>query len=145
MIDSVLARPLDQRIREHKYRCAQAIVFGLPVIGLQYFGQKLGGPESTRWVAIMQFILTGWILFIAATGMISEGVMLIASRRELTADFVIAIIAIALFAISCIPSAPRMFHIVVMIIVLWCALRWLTLGRSTTPRSISAAKSESNM
>lgn len=139
----MLARPLDQHIREHKYRCAQAIVFGLPVIGLQYFGHKLGGAESARWVAIMQFILTGWILLVAATGMISEGVMLIASRRKLTADFVVAIVAIALFVVSCVPRAPRMFHVVVIIIALWTGLRWLTLGRSATPRSAPAAGSES--
>jgi cation transport ATPase len=138
----VLERPQDQRMREHKYRCAQSLVFGLPVIGLQYFGRQLGGPESARWVTIMQVVLTGWILFIAATGMLSEGVMLIVSRRKITADFVVALIAIALFAISLFGA--RKFHVVVILLVVWSAIQWVRLsaGKSTTLRSGSEAGSE---
>lgn len=138
----MLERPLDQRIREHQYRCAQTLVFGLPVIGLQYFGRQLGGPESTRWVTTMQVVLTGWILFIAATGMLTEGAMLLTARRKLSADLVIALIAIAVFLISCVPVFPRMFHVVVIVLAIWSGARWFILKTSTTPRSGSAAKSE---
>ena len=153
MIDEVLSRPLDQRIREHKYRCAQSIVFGLPVIALQYFGHQLGGAESVRWITIMQIVLTGWILFVAATGMISEGVMVIVARRKITADFLVAIIATAVFLASCTAAGvfffgskdwPRLFHIVVILLIVWTGARWarLSAGKSTTRESGSAGGSE---
>jgi cation transport ATPase len=138
----VLDRPIEQRVREHKYRFAQTLVFGLPVIGLQYFGHRLGGPESARWVVIMQAILTGWILYIGATGMLSEGAMLFAKRRAITGDFLVANLAVAIFLISLVPRCPRMFHIVVIVLAIWSGARWLTSGRSTTLRSGSAARSE---
>lgn len=147
----MLNRPLDQRIREHKYRCAQSLVFGLPVIGLQYFGYQLGGPESARWVTVMQIVLTGWILFVAGTGMLSEGIVLLVARRRVTADFIVALIALALFVFSCISAAvfflgtnspPRFFHVVVIILAAWSGVRWISAGKSTTPQSGSAAKSE---
>ncbi|CAN5329396.1 hypothetical protein BH09PLA1_BH09PLA1_13470 [soil metagenome] len=134
----MLSRPLDQRIREQKYRCAQSLVFGLPVIALQYFGHKLGGTESALAVTIMQIVLTGWILVAGATGMISEGIVLIAARKKLSADLLVALLAVAIFLYSCAASAsallggrsfPRGFHIVVMIIAGWSALRWLSLRR----------------
>ena len=81
----MLSRPLDQRIREHKYRWpAKSLVFGLPVIGLQYFGDNLAAPSPRTGITIMQIVLTGWILYVAATGMITEGMMLLVSRRRST-------------------------------------------------------------
>ena len=152
----MLTRPLDQRVREHKYRCAQTLVFGIPVIGLQYFGQQLGGAESTRWVAIMQVVLTGWILFVGATGMVTEGAMLIVAKRKLSGDFVVALVSAALFVMSCINAArgaARWFHVVVFILAAWSFVQWLrarsalrvvsaTAETTTTPRSGSAAESE---
>jgi len=126
-------------------------VFGLPVIGLQYFGTQLGGPESARWVTIMQIVLTGWILFVAGTGMISEGIVLLIARRRVSIDFVVASIALLLFVFSCVSTAmfffgsnspPRFFHVVVIMLASWSALRWISAGRSTTRGSGSAAKSE---
>ena len=48
-------RPVADRRREFKYRCAQALIFGLPVLVLQYFGHSLGGSrqEASRWIAIL--------------------------------------------------------------------------------------------
>jgi cation transport ATPase len=153
----VLTRPLEQRTREHKYRFAQTVVFGFPVIGLQYFGERLGGSESARAVAIIQFVLSGWILAIGATGMLSEGVMLLIARRRISGDFLVGACAVILFAFSCISSAalffrtsagPRLFHVVVIVLAVWSAIQWsrsqlaLILVRSTTRESGSAAKSE---
>jgi cation transport ATPase len=148
----VLARPLDQRVREHKYRCAQALVFGLPVIALQYFGARLGGAEAPRWIAIMQIVLTGWILLVGGTGMLSEGAMLLAARRKLSADFVVASAAAALFIYSVFATLigwPRVFHGVVVLMVIWSGARWfalsrqLTAGRSARPGSAPATRSGS--
>ena len=137
----MLSRPLDQRIREHKYRCAQSLVFGLPVIALQYFGHKLGGSESARWIIAMQIVLTGWILFVAATGMISEGMMMLVSRRRLSADFVVALIASALFVVSCFGA--RMFHVVVILLIAWTGMRWWGLKfQITKDKSQRSSKSQ---
>ena len=76
-LEQLLARPADQRLREYKYRCAQAIVFGLPVIGLQYLGPSIGGPEAPRWVAILQAALAGWVVYIGAAGMLFEGLLVL--------------------------------------------------------------------
>ena len=157
MIESVLLRPLEQRLREHKYRCAQTLVFGLPVVALQYFGHKLGGPEAARWVTVIQVVLTGWILFVAATGMLSEGVMLIVARRKLSADLLVALFASAMFLFSCISALtnrPRLFHIVVFVLALWSFAQWMrarlalslvsaAAGKLTTPAEAPATKSES--
>src|SRR5439155_14755490 len=76
-VELLLARPDEQRFREYKYRCAQAIIFGIPVIALQLFGRSLGGPEAPRWIAILQALLSGWVVYVAAAGMIFEGLILI--------------------------------------------------------------------
>ena len=97
-LDAMLARPLDQRIREYKYRFAQAVVFGLPVVALQLFGDRLGGPESGKWVALFQAILAGWVMYVGAAGMLFEGILLL--RRRITFDFVVAVLAIGLYLAS---------------------------------------------
>jgi cation transport ATPase len=150
-------RPLEQRTREHKYRFAQTLVFGLPVIGLQYFGNRLGGPESSRAVAVIEFVLTGWILAIGATGMLSEGVMLLIARRKISGDFLVGAGTVILFAFSCISAValffksdagPGLFHVVVIVLAVWSAIQWLrsqlalTVVQSTTRESGPAAKSE---
>src|SRR5688572_5630049 len=82
-LETMLSRPLDQRVREHKYRFAQAAVFGLPVLGLQYFGHKLGGPEAGKWVGLLQALLAGWVMYVGAAGMLFEGILLL-RRRGIT-------------------------------------------------------------
>src|SRR5450432_15180 len=92
-----LARPRDQRCREYKYRCAQAIIFGLPVVALQYFGKSLGvtPQESSRWIAILQALLAGWVTYVAAAGMLFEGIILL--PQKFRADLLVAAIAIAFY------------------------------------------------
>ena len=138
----LLHRPDDQRRREYQYRFAQSAVFGLPVLGLQYFGHSLGGPESDRWVAALQALLAGWVVYVGAAGMAFEGIVLLI-RRRLTADLAPAIAAILLYlatlmrlaayAVSFKPGAfPRgWFHWAAVLLILWTGLRWWHLARRT--------------
>lgn len=136
-LDDLLTRPLDQRIREYRYRLAQTLIFGLPVIGLQYFGHSLGGAEAERWVGILQAILTGWILYVAAAGMAFEGLILLLRRRPML-DLLIASVAIGLYLASLASLVvlltagapwfrPFVFHWGVITLAGWCAVRLLTI------------------
>ncbi|MGH7177486.1 MAG: hypothetical protein ACREJC_08915 [Tepidisphaeraceae bacterium] len=138
----MLTRPPDQRQREFRYRFAQAVVFGLPVLGLQWFGPRLGGPESGRWIAGLQVLLSGWIMYVAAAGMLFEGVILLRHRR-LTCDFLVAIVALVLWAISLLRSLgillttqsthrPLWFHWSVVLLATWCGWRWHEQWRRST-------------
>src|SRR5687768_11480461 len=80
-----LDRPPHQRLLEHRYRFGQAMVFGLPVWGLQLYGRSLGGPEADRWVAVLQALLAGWVVYVAAAGMMFEGIVQV-GRRKLDTD-----------------------------------------------------------
>src|SRR5262249_32594294 len=81
-IDSILHRPVSERVREYKYRFAQSLVFGLPVLALSLFGPALGGPEAGRWIGLLQSLLAGWVMYVGVTGMLVEALM----RRRLTLD-----------------------------------------------------------
>jgi cation transport ATPase len=135
----LLHRPDDQRRREYQYRFAQATVFGLPVLGLQLFGRSLGGPESARWVAILQALLAGWVVYVGAAGMLFEGLVWL-TRRKFTADLVPATAAATLYLASLIRVAgyalgrggefPRCwFHWTVGLLIAWTGLRWWYFAR----------------
>jgi hypothetical protein len=141
-VASLLSRPNEQRAREHRYRCAQAIVFGLPVLALQWFGHGLGGEpdEARRWTAVLQALLAGWVTYIAAAGMLAEGVLLIG--RRFTFDLLVAAVALLLYVVSLISSlgvlvrgrplaGPLFFHIVVILLAGWCGWRWWQLQRAS--------------
>ena len=139
-LDDLLSRPLDQRIREYRYRLAQTLVFGLPVIALQFFGRSLGGAEAERWVGALQAILTGWIVYVGAAGMLFEGTILLWQGR-LTIELLVAITVVGLFLYSAIAVTgvifrgelwyrPLLFHWVVALLALWCAWRLVELRRA---------------
>src|SRR5690349_16336516 len=92
-LESLLRRDPRERCREFRYRCAQTIVFGIPVLALHRFGRSLGGPEADRWVAILQALLTGWIVYIAAAGMLFEGLISL-PRRGPSPDLFVALAAV---------------------------------------------------
>jgi cation transport ATPase len=139
--DNLLNRPIEQRLLEYKYRCAQAVVFGLPVLGLQWFGKSLGGApgESMRWIAVLQALLAGWVTYVSAAGMLAEGVMLlVGSGKRVIADLPVALAAIALYLYSAISVLgvfmrgapfyrPLLFHVVVLLLAIWCGWRWWRL------------------
>src|SRR5687768_11541261 len=122
-LEQLLARPHDQRLREYKYRCAQSLVFGLPVIALQWFGASLGGPEAVRWVAILQLLLSGWVMYVGAAGMLLEGAILL-RRGTLQPDFVVAALAVGAYVVSGQIGVPFLFHVAVMLVAIWAGVRW---------------------
>jgi cation transport ATPase len=135
-IQNLLYRPDDQRLREYKYRFAQSVVFGLPVIALQYFGLRLGGAEAAAWVGLLQALLAGWVMYVGAAGMLFEGLLL----RKVTADALAALLALVLFLFSAagvvllIVSHDRhsqtfYFHASVAVLIVWCGLQWQRWSR----------------
>ncbi len=137
-ISDLLNRPIEQREREFRYRCAQAFVFGVPVLALQWLGPKLGGAEAPRWIWLLQAILCGWIVYIGALAMLVEG--LIVRSRKLLADTIVAgistgmylyslICVVPLFVTGRMLPGPRLFHCVVMLLIGWTGVRWWMLSR----------------
>jgi cation transport ATPase len=131
-LEQLLARPIDQRLREYKYRCAQSLVFGLPVVALQYFGISLGGPEAPRFVAILQMLLAGWVMYVGAAGMLVEGAILL-EKRQFQWDLAVAVGAIGLYVGSVVATfhlvitgrgAFPYFHVAVLLVAIWTAVRW---------------------
>ena len=135
-LTELLHRPFEQRLREYKYRFSQSIVFGLPVLALQWYGPKLGPTDSQRWVSLFQALLSGWVLYVNL-GMFFEGVLLF--RNRLTGDLLVSAVAIALYLASLISALhgiataqlwyPLLFHLVVMILAVWSAWRWWSFAR----------------
>lgn len=136
-IDFLLNRPHEQRVREFKYRFAQAVVFGLPVVALQRYGSALGWVEAGRWVGILQLLLAGWVMYVGAAGMLFEGLLLL--RRKVTTDFIIALLAAGLYLWSVglvgivlvrgTVSHRPLFDVAVIVIAGWSGVRWLVGAR----------------
>jgi cation transport ATPase len=131
-------RPLDQRIREFKYRFGQSVVFGIPVLVLQWLGPSLGGETheaSDRWVPLFQALLAGWVTYVAAFGMLADDVIQALEHRRFPLDLFVSSIAIGLYLFSMISVLavlvvghvwyrPILFHVVILILIAWCAGRW---------------------
>jgi hypothetical protein len=138
-IQTFLHRPLEHRAREFKYRFAQSVVFGLPVLALQRYGPALGWVEADRWVGVLQLLLTGWVVYVAAAGLLFEGILLLPAR--ISADLWVAVLAVAayLFSVVCViqvlllrkPWHEPLFHLSILLLIPWCGLRWWQLNRRT--------------
>lgn len=141
---TVLVRPDAQRVQEFKYRFGQSVVFGLPVVALQWFGRSLGGAESDRWVSLFQALLAGWVVYTGATGMLAEGMLRVfAGERpplSILADSVVAGVAAMAYLLS-LPHLvaalagrpagwPHAFHWCVLLSATWTALRWERTSRT---------------
>ena len=143
-LGELLSRPLDQRVREYRYRFGQSIVFGLPVIALHFWGSKLGPVDSQRWSSLLQALLCGWVVYVNL-GMLFEG--LIDRRLRFGGDFIVACIAVTLYLAGLISALhgiiasrlwyPLTFHVCIIILATWSLWRWLRLSRasSSPPRS----------
>jgi len=141
-IQSILNRPLSERIREHKYRFAQCVVFGIPVIALHYLGPKLGASDAARWTGLLQALLAGWTLYIGAIPLLAEGFLLM-SQRQFKLDLVIALCALLLYIIGLAgwimtlrgraAPFPAGFSYSVVILVLWSGVQWLRLSNQASP------------
>src|SRR3954471_24566181 len=77
--NSLLSRPPEQRRMEFRYRFAQSVVFGLPVLALQRYGGALGPTDSERWVSLLSALLAGWVLYVNL-GMLVEGLITLRDR-----------------------------------------------------------------
>jgi cation transport ATPase len=126
-------------LREHKYRFAQCVVFGIPVIALYFWGPKLGGSDSARWTGLLQSLLSGWIVYLGAVPLIAEGFLLIA-HRQFKFELLVALGALLLYIIGVVGWAmtlrgraapfPSAFSCSVVILVLWSGVQWLRLRRA---------------
>ena len=141
-VEQLLARPPAERAREFKYRFAQSLVFGLPVMALHWFGPALGGAEAPKWAGLFQSLLAGWVIYVAAAGMIFEGALLVA-RGRVTLDFVVATVAaivylagvagwLSLLIRGGASRLPMPFHYSVILLAAWCGLRWASLAQGRT-------------
>jgi cation transport ATPase len=138
-IDDLLNRPPSERLREHKYRFAQSLVFGLPVIALQIWGKTLGGEESARWIGLFQAMLAGWVIYVGAAGELFEGIVLL-NRRRLVPGLFVATAALGLYLASLAswahllaygrawPITPQ-FHLSVAMVAVWTGWQWWRLSR----------------
>jgi len=148
----LLDRPIDQRVREYKYRFAQAVIFGLPVLGLQWARNRLGGTaeEAERWVAVLQALMGGWVVYLSATGMLVEQLLLMAQPARLFSrglcrhrnipELLVCVAAVGLCLVSLVSVTgvfatgrplyrPLLFHWAVVLLAGWCGLRWWMLRR----------------
>jgi hypothetical protein len=135
-IEQLHQRSRAERSREHKYRCAQALVFGLPVLGLQWFGHHLGGPEAARWVAVIQALLAGWVMYVSAAGMLMEGLLL--PGRQTLPDSVVSAVSVVIYLASLCMLLPILaggtawagpwFHWPVILLAAWCGGQWRRLS-----------------
>jgi cation transport ATPase len=140
-VSALLARTDDERLREYKYRFSQAAVFGLPVIALQVWGRALGGPESDRWVGILQALLAGWVVYVGAAGMLFEGLILL--PRRVTPDLFAAALAVGtyLFSLTSVLHVlvagrlwyrPLLFHVSVLVVAIWTGIQWYRWARRSS-------------
>lgn len=154
LVTDFLDRPRQQRELESRYRFGQAVVFGLPVWALQLFGRSLGGPEADRWVGILQALLAGWVVYVAAAGMLFEGIVRL-GQRKLATDLPVAVAAIGLYGWGVVSAArlishrtgqsPALpFHWCVLLLAAWSFLRWWRmkmLGRQNRPSNSQSSES----
>jgi cation transport ATPase len=145
-IQTLLDRPLEQRVREFKYRFAQSVVFGLPVLALERFGPALGWVEANRWVGVLQMLLAGWVVYVAAAGLMFEGILML--PRQISVDLLIATAAVVFYVISvvCVLYVlllakvwhQPMFHLSILLLIPWTGFRWWQLNRRD--RSIQSSQ-----
>jgi cation transport ATPase len=141
-IQSILNRPISERLREHKFRFAQCMVFGLPVLALHFFGPKLGGPEAGRWIGLLQALLSGWCLYLAALPMLSESLMLL-SLGKVKVELFISMVTMVLYLVGLVgwiftlrgheAVFPGAFAIAVVILIIWSGVQWLWLSNQNAP------------
>jgi hypothetical protein len=85
-------------------------------------------------VPLLQLVLSGWVLYVSAGGLLSEGAVRILARRRAGADFTIASLACAAFLFSAVATTavligrrpwfgPLLFHVVVLLLIAWNGLR----------------------
>jgi len=136
-IQTILNRPAAERLREHNYRFAQCLIFGIPVLALQYLGPKLGGSDAPRWTGLLQTLLAGWTVYIGAVPLLAEGFVLMA-HRQFKIDAVIAGCAALLYIVGVAGWIMTLrgraaffagaFGLSVVVVILWSGVQRLWLS-----------------
>jgi hypothetical protein len=131
-VQELLNRPVEHRAREYRYRFAQTVVFGLPVVGLWAWGPMLDPNGYGRWGTVLEALLTGWILYVNA-GMVIEGLML----RRVTGDLVVSSLVVGMYGwgvvwmignlVSGAGSGAILFLVCVVVLGGWTGVRWVLL------------------
>jgi cation transport ATPase len=126
-----------ERCREYRYRFSQAMVFGIPVLVLEWAGHGLGGDESTRYIGLFNALLAGWVVYASGLGMVIEGLMIL--RRRVMPDLVFSITAVAAYLLSTVSLihlliagtllVPLLFHWCVILLAGWTGFQWWRLHR----------------
>jgi cation transport ATPase len=130
----LLARPAAERAREFRYRFAQCLIFGAPVLALQWFGPMLSprADEASRWVSLLQAILAGWICYIGALPILVEGLIVLRRRTSLDLLVSAAVIVAYLYSVVALSGVfirgrlfyrPLLFFVVTLVLVLWNGAR----------------------
>jgi hypothetical protein len=119
------------------------VVFGLPVIALQYLGPRLGPVDADRWVSLLQALLAGWVLYVNL-GMLVEG-LLVRRQVGVVGDLLVAGIAALLYMASLASAVcaivtsrlwyPLLFHACVAMLAAWTGIRWFQFARRARERS----------
>ena len=135
-LSELLNRPLEQRIREYKYRFGQSVVFGIPVVALHLWGRALGPADYQRWGSLLAALLCGWVVYVNV-GMLVEGIL----TRRVSGDVLVGAVALALYLCSLVSAThgivtahllyPLMFHWCVIILAAWSLWRWIRLRSAT--------------
>ena len=136
-LEQLITRPDEQRLREHKYRFAQSVVFGLPVLALHHWGAALGPVDSQRWASVLEALLAGWVMYVNI-GMIIEGIVV--RRLNVMPDFLVASIALVLYAWSLtgvihvlaynsLWPRPLLLHVCVILLAIWTGAQWFRFAR----------------
>ena len=134
-LQQLINRPKSERRREYRYRFAQTLVFGLPVIALAVWGPLLGPTDWQRWSTVLQALLTGWILYINL-GLLLEPIV----AKQHYADLAIIVTALVIYLWSIAGTAhvlltgrssnrSALYCICVAVLSIWNAVRWLQLKR----------------
>lgn len=110
------------------------------MLALQVFGPELSASadEAGRWVPLLQAVLTGWVCYVGALGMLVEG--LIQIRQRIGADLLIASVSVSGYLYSVLLLIcvllhgrpyyqPLAFHFVVIALSIWSGGRWWQTAR----------------
>ncbi len=103
----------DRIRREYKARLAQAIMFGLPVLALQYLAPMLastGGADARGMLFpwLFQMLLAGWLCYVAAWPILWQGAAALLNLRA-TGDTLTLLLVVGTF----IPSAVGVLSLLV--------------------------------
>ena len=138
-VELLLARPDEQRLREYKYRCAQALIFGLPVMALEYFGRSLGA-EYGQTLVCGTARLGGFPVGIVANqhhrvrpadGPLQFGGVLYVDSAEKVARFVMNCNQdfLPIIFTGHLGRGPILFHVVIALLATWTGARWWQWSR----------------